>query len=58
VVEDAVAGLQGARSAGMRSIGISHNGEHLPADVVVRSLAELRPEAFENLLEGGPAPNR
>jgi beta-phosphoglucomutase len=58
VVEDAVAGVQGARSAGMRSIGISHNGEHLPADVVVLSLAELQPDAFEKLLDGSPAMNR
>src|SRR5271156_300507 len=29
VVEDAVAGIEGARSAGMRSIGVSHNGKQL-----------------------------
>src|SRR6266700_3335057 len=55
VVEDAVAGVQGARSAGMRSIGVSHNGAHLPADVVVESLELLEPDAFEMLLEGCPA---
>ena len=38
VVEDAVAGVEGARSAGMRSIGVSHNGKHLAADIVVQSL--------------------
>src|SRR6266700_2795412 len=55
VVEDAVAGVQGARSAGMRSIGVSHNGAHLPADVVVETLELLEPDAFEMLLEGCPA---
>ena len=57
MVEDAVAGVQGARSAGMRSIGVSHNGAHLPADVVVESLELLEPDAFEMLLEGCPAKN-
>src|SRR5262249_31154571 len=46
VVEDAVAGVEGARRGGMRSIGISHNGKHLPADVVVRSLELLEPGEF------------
>src|SRR6266568_4428434 len=50
VVEDAVAGVQGARSAGMRSIGISRNGKHLPADIVVQSLDLLASDAFETLL--------
>jgi len=50
VVEDAVAGVEGARRAGMRSIGVSHNGAHLPADLVVRSLDLLDSDAFEMLL--------
>jgi len=50
VVEDAEAGIEGARNAGMRSIGVSHNGKHLAADVVVRSLDLLDSEAFERLL--------
>ena len=50
VVEDAVAGVQGARSAGMKSIGVSHNGKQLPADVVVQSLDLLAPDAFDTLL--------
>jgi len=54
VVEDAVAGIEGARSAGMRSIGVSHNGTHLPADIVVRSLDLLTPDAFDSLLVDGP----
>jgi len=52
VVEDAVAGVQGARSAGMKSIGVSHNGKQLPADVVVQSLDLLAPDAFDTLLQG------
>jgi len=51
VVEDAVAGIEGARAAGMRSIGVSHNGKHLPADVVVRSLDLLDQNAFNTLLQ-------
>ena len=51
VVEDAVAGVQGARSAGMKSIGVSHDGEQLPADLVVRSLDQLASDAFETLLQ-------
>ena len=51
VVEDAVAGIQGARSAHMRSIGIARNGKHLDADVVVPSLDLLGSDAFEQLLK-------
>jgi len=35
----------------MKSVGVSHNGKHLPADVVVSSLELLDPQAFERLLE-------
>jgi beta-phosphoglucomutase len=52
VVEDAVAGVEGARRAGMRSIGVSHNGNQLTADVVVQSLDLLDSNAFEKLLQG------
>jgi beta-phosphoglucomutase family hydrolase len=55
VVEDAAAGVEGARRAGMKSIGVNRNGAHLPADVAVRSLELLDPSAFEMLLEGSPA---
>ena len=51
VVEDAAAGVEGARRAGMRSIGVSRGGKHLPADVVVQSLESLDPDTFEKLLE-------
>jgi beta-phosphoglucomutase len=52
VVEDAPAGVEGARSAGMRSIGVSRNGRFLAADVVVRSLELLEANVFECLLQG------
>jgi beta-phosphoglucomutase len=51
VVEDAVAGIEGARRAGMKSIGVNHDGKLLPADVVVQSLDLLPADAFERLLE-------
>ena len=53
VVEDAEHGIEAARAAGMKSIGVSQNGEHLPADIVVRSLDHLEANAFENLLRDG-----
>jgi beta-phosphoglucomutase len=53
VVEDAVAGVEGARRAGMRSIGVSQNGKHLPADIIVESLDLLDSDAFDKLLAQG-----
>ena len=50
VVEDAVAGIEGARRAGMRSIGVTKNAR-LDADLFVTSLAELPPDAFDRLLQ-------
>ncbi len=52
VVEDAPAGLEGARRAGMRAVGVlsAHHPE-LDADLVVPSLADLPADAFERLLE-------
>ncbi len=49
VVEDAPLGVEGARRAGMRSIGVSRNAT-LPADLYVRSLADLPDDAFEKLV--------
>ncbi len=49
VVEDALAGVEGARRAGMRSIGVSRDGKHLPADIVVKTLDLLEPDAFDRL---------
>jgi len=51
VVEDAAAGIEAARRAGMASIGVSRNGPPLPADLAIASLAELRPDAFLRLLK-------
>jgi beta-phosphoglucomutase len=49
VVEDAAAGVEGARRGGMKSIGVTRNGT-LDADLFVRSLADLPPDAFEKLV--------
>jgi beta-phosphoglucomutase family hydrolase len=51
VVEDAAAGIEGARRAGMRSIGVSHTSAILNADLVVASLEILKGDAFESLLD-------
>ena len=55
VVEDAVAGVEAARRAGMHTIGVSRKGKHLPADIIVQSLALLDPNAFEMLLTNKPS---
>lgn len=55
VVEDALAGVEAARAAGMRCIGVSRNGRPLPADIVVRSLDLLDANAFDDLLREIPA---
>jgi len=52
VVEDAAPGVEAARRAGMRCIGVSRNGSLTGADVVVRSLVDLRDSAFEDLGRG------
>jgi hypothetical protein len=53
VVEDAQHGVEAARAAGMKSIGVSQNCKLLPADVVVRSLDLLEPNAFNTVLQDG-----
>ena len=50
VVEDAAAGIEAARRAGMRSIAVVRDARRLPADIQVRSLADLPAEAFAELL--------
>jgi beta-phosphoglucomutase len=50
VIEDAPAGIQAARLAGMRSIGVLSTHSSLPADVVVRTLDELPDDAFDCLI--------
>jgi HAD superfamily hydrolase (TIGR01509 family) len=49
VVEDAPAGVEGARRAGMRSIGVNGTSR-LEADVYVTSLTDLAPDAFDRLI--------
>ena len=48
VVEDAAAGIEAARAAGMRSIGVTASAP-LAADLFVRSLEDLPADAFERL---------
>lgn len=50
VVEDAPAGIEAGRQAGMRTIGVLTSHESLDADLVVRRLDELPTNAFANLL--------
>ena len=56
VVEDAAAGIEAARRAGMRSIAVLRDGAHMAADMVVRSLTDLPPGAFSGLLDGSMPP--
>ena len=53
VVEDAPAGTEAARRAGMRSVGVLSSHGELRADLVVRTLEELPDDAFDNLLAAG-----
>jgi len=50
VVEDAPAGIEAARRAGMPSIGVRRTGPSLPASLAVTSLADLPADAFSRLL--------
>lgn len=50
VLEDAPAGLEGARRAGMRCIGVRSNHKELTADIVVDTFEQLPPDAFERLI--------
>ena len=49
VVEDAAAGIEAARRAGMKSVGVSLSSV-LDADLYVRSLEDLPADAFDRLL--------
>jgi HAD superfamily hydrolase (TIGR01509 family) len=49
VVEDAPAGVEAGRRAGMKTIGVNAKTP-LAADIYVTSLADLPPDAFERLL--------
>jgi beta-phosphoglucomutase len=50
VVEDSPAGVEAARRAGMRSIGLGAPG-FAPADVVVASLSNLQRDIFDRLID-------
>jgi beta-phosphoglucomutase len=50
VVEDAPAGVEAGRRGGMKTIGIATLHSELDADIVVRSLEDLPPDAFDRLL--------
>ena len=50
VLEDAPPGIEAARRAGMKSIGICTLHPSLRADIAVRSLEELPAEFFERLI--------
>lgn len=52
VVEDAPAGVEAARRAGMRRVGVGVAHGPLDADLVVPSLADLPDDAFDRLLAG------
>jgi beta-phosphoglucomutase len=51
VVEDAPAGLDGARRAGMKSIGVLTTHAALEANEVVGSLVDLAEDAFEQVMK-------
>ncbi|HEX6292665.1 MAG TPA: HAD family phosphatase [Herpetosiphonaceae bacterium] len=52
VVEDAPAGVEGGRRAGMRTVGVLSSHPALSADLVVPTLDELPDDAFDRLLDG------
>lgn len=54
VVEDAAAGVEAARRAGMRSVGVGGAG-FAPADVVVQALDQLPRDVFDRLVGNGGA---
>ena len=55
VVEDAPAGTEAARRAGMRCVGVLSSHGELQADIVVRTLEELPDNAFDDLLKEAEA---
>jgi beta-phosphoglucomutase len=54
VVEDAPAGVEAARRAGMRVVGVLTSHPHLDADLVAPTLADLPPDAFDRLVPPDP----
>jgi len=51
VIEDAAAGIEGARRAGMWSIAVSRSNPPLAADISVNSLDLLEPDGLGTLLQ-------
>lgn len=51
VIEDAPAGVEGAKRAGMKRIGVRSSHGALEADIVVDALTELPTDAFERLIK-------
>ena len=51
VVEDAPAGVEAGKRAGMRVIGVRSSHAQLPADITVDTLDQLPDDAFERLLQ-------
>jgi beta-phosphoglucomutase len=54
VVEDAPAGLEGARRAGMRTIGVQTTHRNMQADRLVGRLDDLPPDTFDQLMPNLP----
>jgi beta-phosphoglucomutase len=52
VVEDSPLGIEAARRAGMRSIGVTRKVRLAAADIAVSSLTELPDDPFSSLLKG------
>ena len=50
VVEDAQAGVEAARRAGMRSIGVGRNSHAIGANLTTLTLSDLKPDAFTTML--------
>lgn len=50
VIEDAPAGIEAARRAGMKSVGVLTTHSHLEGDMIITSLDQLAANDFENLL--------
>ena len=50
VIEDASTGLEAARRAGMKAIGVLNTHQYLEADVVVQSLQDLTWEMIESVM--------
>ena len=54
VIEDAPAGIDAAKNAGMKSVGIASTGRHVQelqqANMVIRSLRELSPDIITRLI--------